>query len=106
MFNRDKTEQLKSLIGTLQVKKTMRAIKHALTERQYTWEDAVDVARNDPEIEAGKEGLMYTPSAYEEEIDEEHGWEEVEVDKDSSAAVASGAIPEPSTQAKTPEVTR
>lgn len=48
----------------------MRSIKHALTERFYTWQDAVDVAMADPEINfAGKEGQVYTPSAYEDEYD-------------------------------------
>jgi large subunit ribosomal protein L47 len=84
----------------------MRAIKHALTERHYTWEDAVDVAKNDPEIQAGSQGLSYTPSAYEEDIDEEHGWQEVEVEKDTQAVVAEGAIPEAGTQPKSPEATR
>lgn len=48
----------------------MGAIKHTLTERYYTWEDAIDVARNDPEISMdGEEGEAYTPSAYEDEIE-------------------------------------
>lgn len=50
--------------------KTQRAIKHVLTERYYTWQDAVDVAMNDPEINfEGGEGQAYTPSAYEDEAD-------------------------------------
>ncbi|KAF5244502.1 hypothetical protein FAUST_2322 [Fusarium austroamericanum] len=45
-----------------------RAIKHVLTERYYTWQDAVDVAMNDPEINfEGGDGQAYTPSAYEDE---------------------------------------
>ncbi|KAM0381057.1 hypothetical protein ACHAPY_005257 [Fusarium culmorum] len=50
------------------VMKTQRAIKHVLTERYYTWQDAVDVAMNDPEINfEGGDGQAYTPSAYEDE---------------------------------------
>lgn len=50
--------------------KTQRAIKHALTERFYTWQDAVEVAANDPEINLkGAKGKVYNPSAYEEEME-------------------------------------
>lgn len=55
----------------------MRAIKHTLTERFYTWEDAVEVAKSDPELNLeGGEGQVYTPSTYEEEIAPEESWEE------------------------------
>lgn len=48
----------------------MRAIKHALTERFYTWQDAAQVATSDPEINLdGKDGQVYTPSAYEDEYE-------------------------------------
>lgn len=51
-----------------QVKKTLRSIKHALTERFYVWEDAVNVAKDDPEINMdGSEGEAYNPGAYEDE---------------------------------------
>ncbi|KAM0250456.1 hypothetical protein ACHAP5_002255 [Fusarium lateritium] len=53
-----------------EVLKTQRAIKHVLTERYYTWQDAVGVAMNDPEINfEGAEGQVYTPSAYEDDVD-------------------------------------
>ncbi|KAG6002875.1 hypothetical protein E4U43_001023 [Claviceps pusilla] len=53
-----------------EVMKTMRAIKHALTERYYTWQDAVDVAMADPEIDMlAEDGQVYKPGAYEEDID-------------------------------------
>ncbi|KAK7431441.1 54S ribosomal protein L4 mitochondrial [Neonectria magnoliae] len=53
-----------------QVMKTQRAIKHTLTERMYTWQDAVHVAMSDPEIDLeGGEGQVYTPSAYEDEYE-------------------------------------
>ncbi|EHK22391.1 uncharacterized protein TRIVIDRAFT_149553 [Trichoderma virens Gv29-8] len=59
------------------VTKTMRAIKHALTERFYTWQDAVEVAKSDPEINLeGGEGQVYTPSAYEEGYDDVPATEE------------------------------
>ncbi|KAH7189422.1 mitochondrial 39-S ribosomal protein L47 (MRP-L47)-domain-containing protein [Fusarium flagelliforme] len=52
-----------------EVMKTQRAIKHVLTERYYTWQDAVEVATNDPEINfEGGEGNVYTPSAYEDDV--------------------------------------
>lgn len=53
-----------------EVLKTMRAIKHALTERYYTWEDAVEVAMSDPEIDLlDDNGQVYKPSAYEDEVE-------------------------------------
>ncbi|KOS17830.1 54S ribosomal protein L4 [Escovopsis weberi] len=63
-----------------EVTKTMRAIKHALTERYYTWQDAFEVAKSDPEINLeGGEGQVYTPAAYEEGYDEAgDGWGAVE----------------------------
>ncbi|KAK8931969.1 hypothetical protein H634G_04470 [Metarhizium anisopliae BRIP 53293] len=58
-----------------EVMKTMRAIKHALTERYYTWQDAVDVAMSDPEIDMhAEDGQVYKPSAYEEEVAVEDAW--------------------------------
>ena len=56
--------------------KTMRAIKHTLTERYYTWEDAVQVAELDPEIDLeGGDGQVYKPMAHEEP-ETEDGWME------------------------------
>lgn len=53
------------------VKRTLRAIRQTLTERYYTWEDAVEVAKSDPEINLeGAEGEIYTPKTYEEEVEE------------------------------------
>jgi large subunit ribosomal protein L47 len=39
----------------------MRSIKHALTERFYAWEDAVKLAKDDPEVDLSGEGNAYTP---------------------------------------------
>lgn len=70
----------------------MRAIKHALTERFYTWQDAVEVAKSDPEINLdGGEGQVYNPSAYEE------GYDEVDVAAldEASRATAEKELKEP-----------
>ncbi|KAK5998473.1 Large ribosomal subunit protein uL29m [Cladobotryum mycophilum] len=74
-----------------EVTKTMRAIKHALTERYYTWQDAFDVARSDPEINLeGGDGQVYTPSAYEEGYDEAgDSWAEPEKGANVSAGDAA-----------------
>ncbi len=45
----------------------MRAIKHVLTERFYTWEDAVKLAQDDPEVDLSGEGTPFTPIEYFEE---------------------------------------
>lgn len=51
----------------LQIWKTMKAIKHALTERYYVWEDARAIAATDPEIDLSGKGNPYTPRDYLEE---------------------------------------
>lgn len=77
----------------IKVTKTMRAIKHALTERFYTWQDAVEVAKSDPEINLdGGEGQVYNPSAYEE------GYDEVDaaaIDNEASRPTAEKELKEP-----------
>ncbi len=45
----------------------MRGIKHALTERFYVWEDAVELAQTDPEIDLSGEGPAFRPAGYFEE---------------------------------------
>ena len=47
----------------------MRGIKQALTERYYSWRDAEEVARNDPEVNLSGEGPAYMPVDFEEEDD-------------------------------------
>ena len=75
----------------LQVTKTMRSIKHALTERYYTWQDAIDVAVSDPEIDMhAEDGQVYKPSAFEEDIESEGLETEQSRDKE-----AMGNAPEP-----------
>lgn len=55
------------LLGRIQVRLTMRAIRHVLTERFYTWEDAVELAKTDPEINLAGQGSAYTPGAFVED---------------------------------------
>jgi large subunit ribosomal protein L47 len=48
----------------------------------YTWQDAVDVAMTDPEINLqGGEGQVYTPSAYEDE--NEADWAKAEAEAET-----------------------
>lgn len=66
--------------------KTQRAIKHALTERFYTWQDAAEIAANDPEINLkGAKGKTYTPAAYEDEA-EDVQWEQLKAEVEAEAA--------------------
>ncbi|KAM0563280.1 hypothetical protein ACHAPJ_000998 [Fusarium lateritium] len=70
-----------------EVMKTQRAIKHALTERYYTWQDAVDVAMSDPEINfAGANGQVYTPSAYEDDVDATE-WTQPEAESEAAKQI-------------------
>ena len=46
------------------VKKTMRGIKHTLTERYYSWEEARVKAESDPEINLSGNGPVYTPKSH------------------------------------------
>ncbi|KAH7030982.1 mitochondrial 39-S ribosomal protein L47 (MRP-L47)-domain-containing protein [Microdochium trichocladiopsis] len=50
----------------VQVKKTMKHIKHALTERYYLWEDARALAESDPEIDLNSAANPYVPTDYME----------------------------------------
>lgn len=86
-----------------QVMKTQRAIKHALTERMYTWQDAVDVAMTDPEINLeGGEGQVYTPSAYEDE--HEGSWAKSEAEAETQTVNLPATETQPSKTEK--EATR
>lgn len=61
-----------------QVRKTQNAIKHVLTERFYAWEDALELAKNDPEIvidgnsarykRGGKPGWENEPEVVEDSV--------------------------------------
>ncbi|KAI3318637.1 MRP-L47-domain-containing protein [Xylariaceae sp. AK1471] len=50
-----------------EVRKTMRSIKHALTERWYLWEDARKLAEKDPEVDLSNTQSPFTPKDYLEE---------------------------------------
>jgi large subunit ribosomal protein L47 len=45
------------------VRRTQRGIKHVLTERYYTWEEARQLAEKDPEIDLSGNGPAYTPAS-------------------------------------------
>ena len=47
-----------------QVRKTMKSIKHTLTERWYLWEDARALAEKDPEIDLSNVKTPFTPRDY------------------------------------------
>lgn len=49
------------------MRRTQRAIKQVLTERFYSWRDAEEVAKNDPEISLDGDGPIYVPQAFEED---------------------------------------
>ncbi|CAK7198781.1 54S ribosomal protein L4 mitochondrial [Sporothrix eucalyptigena] len=49
------------------VRETMMRIKHVLTERFYVWEDALELAQSDPEIDLSGNGPAFRPAAYLEE---------------------------------------
>ncbi|KAJ4149462.1 54S ribosomal protein L4 mitochondrial [Fusarium falciforme] len=90
-----------------EVMKTQRAIKHALTERFYTWQDAVEVAANDPEINLkGAKGKVYNPSAYEDEIEATEWTQpeteaEAKADKDTKDSLPADAVAAEAQQGKT-----
>lgn len=67
------------------MRKTQNAIKHALTERFYAWEDALQLAKKDPEIEFTKAGVNYTPGG-QQRVEDELEWEDEEPGADEAAA--------------------
>ena len=81
----------------------MRAIKHVLTERQYTWEDAVDLAKEDPEINMSGDGALFTPSSYLDAVEDMSPEEEaknaalrrLEAGARAAKEAATAAAPEP-----------
>ena len=56
------------------IRKTMRAIKHTLTERWYVWEDARKLAQDDPEIVLSEygHGPIYRPDVVRIQKTREH----------------------------------
>ncbi|KAI1744143.1 mitochondrial 39-S ribosomal protein L47 (MRP-L47)-domain-containing protein [Xylaria scruposa] len=67
-----------------EVRKTMRSIKHTLTERWYLWEDARKLAQKDPEIDLNNVQSPFTPKDYLEE-------NEITLDGNSQNAAAEQA---------------
>jgi large subunit ribosomal protein L47 len=99
----------------------MRAIKHTLTERFYAWEDAVKLAKDDPEVNLSGDGPAFTPSHFlegeeeaavapaEEKEGEQHAAEGAEetAEKTAPAAVAAAdpaTIPASKPQAEAPRL--
>lgn len=91
----------------------MRAIRHVLTERFYLWEDAVKLAKNDPEVNLSGDGPAFTPKDYLEEADAvKEGQEQAALAAAESTATQPGAtttpdptaIPEPKAQAEAPRL--
>lgn len=52
------------------VRWTQRGIKHVLTERYYSWQEAKQLAKDDPEIVISDKGVIYTPGSALEETEE------------------------------------
>lgn len=77
----------------------MRAIKHALTERFYTWEDAVKLAENDPEVNLKGDGPAFTPSQY---LEEGEGGAETAAEGEQEAAESAEKTAEKAEQTMTP----
>ncbi|KAM4056817.1 mitochondrial 39-S ribosomal protein [Hirsutella rhossiliensis] len=81
-----------------EVQRTMRRIKHTLTERFYLWQDANDVAKSDPEIDLeAANGKVYKPSEYEDEIPEPDSWSKPGRRADGNAATSQGREPDEQT---------
>ena len=63
----------------------MRAIKHTLTERWYSYEDALKIARQDPQYEKALQGIVeedeYDEDAFEEDSERKAEGEEMFEDK-------------------------
>lgn len=78
----------------LQVRKTQAAIKHALTERFYAWEDAWKLADQDPEVDLSGVGPAYTPSGSHLES------EEAALEEEPEGQGAAGGRPEAAEDSK------
>ncbi|KAK9771322.1 putative Large ribosomal subunit protein uL29m [Seiridium cardinale] len=93
-----KTGAEESKARMLTVSKTMKSIKHALTERYYTWEDARQLAEEDPEIDLANPTSPYNPSTYFEDAADSNIMEAdaAELEKPAQETI------DPSTLPKTP----
>ncbi|OIW32153.1 MRP-L47-domain-containing protein [Coniochaeta ligniaria NRRL 30616] len=72
-----------------EIVKTMKSIRHVLTERYYLWEDALDLAKEDPEINLSGEGQVYTPEEFL--VEEDHV---EEVSQEEFEKLKAGELPE------------
>lgn len=66
------------------VQRTMKGIKHVLTERYYLWEDAYQLAQEDPEINLTGKGPAYTPR-YDAENGGDYLVQEAEAEAEAKA---------------------
>jgi large subunit ribosomal protein L47 len=83
----------------------MRAIKHTLTERFYTWEDATKLAQTDPEVNLTGDGPAFTPSDYLEQGEVAAEGEAAEkAESATTATIDPAAIPTPKPQAEVPRL--
>ncbi|TVY68674.1 54S ribosomal protein L4 [Lachnellula suecica] len=71
-----------SLRRARMVKTTQRGIKQALTERYYSWRDAEELAKVDPEVDLSGNGPAYRPVDFiEEEVPDVEDAEEISEEK-------------------------
>jgi large subunit ribosomal protein L47 len=86
----------------------MRSIKHVLTERFYAWEDARELAENDPEVNLSGDGPAFVPQAYLEEADvpegEAAGKTTMQADSASAPTPDAAAIPPAQAQTEAPRL--
>ncbi|MCJ1313110.1 54S ribosomal protein L4 mitochondrial [Agyrium rufum] len=75
------------------VRMTMRAIKHALTERWYAWEDARKIAREDDDVDlsASKETYAWKLKTAENDIDDDLSHDELPPQDFEKPAVPANA---------------
>ncbi|KAK8042641.1 hypothetical protein PG994_013124 [Apiospora phragmitis] len=104
-----------SKLRNYEIWKTMKAIKHTLTERYYAWEDARELAEKDPEIDLSGEGNPYTPRDYlqEEEMEQlaldseapaQQGEEKFMEEKPATEAIDPSSLPKTEQTQSSPRV--
>lgn len=79
----------------------MQAIRMTLIERQYSWEDAVKLASDDPSIDLSGEGPLYDPDMLEEEHLEEE--EQLVAEEANDAAPRDADKPAPGSSESRPQ---
>lgn len=76
----------------------MKSIKHALTERYYTWEDARELAEEDPEVDLANVTNPYNPSTYfadEVASSEPAAVDQAHLDPSVASKASEGAVARP-----------